>query len=99
VSDLHDAVIEALRLDYGPGTVLVVFRTAAGRVHLDAQGVVLVNAPRREPWGKGGSASVNEVRGPRPLDAGSSANRIEIELQSGDVLEIEAETISIHPAP
>jgi hypothetical protein len=41
---------------------------------------------------------VNDVRGPEPLDAGSNAKRIEIELQSGDVLEIEAVEIAIRPA-
>lgn len=95
--DLHDAVIEEVRLDYGAGTALVVFRTAAGRVRLAADGVLLVNAPRREPWGSGGAASVNGVRGPRPID--SNAMRIEMELQSGDVLEIEAAKIVIRPVP
>ncbi len=56
-----------------------------GRVRLAAEGVLLVNAPRREPWGSGGAASVNGVRGPRPIDAGGNAMRIEIELRSGDV--------------
>ncbi|MGC3999576.1 MAG: tetratricopeptide repeat protein [Anaeromyxobacter sp.] len=93
--DLHDAVIEELHLDLAAGTALVWFRTAAGRVSIAAEGVLLVKAPRREPWGGGGSAYVNEVRGPRPIHAGSEASRIEIELQSGDVLEIEAVKIAI----
>ena len=58
-----------------------------------------MNAPRREPWGRGGAASVNTVRGPHPLHSGDNASRIEIELQSGDVLEIEAAKIVIRPGP
>jgi hypothetical protein len=74
-----------------------VFRTAAGRATLDATGVSLVNAPRRDSWGKGGSASVNSVRGPEPIDPGGDVVRVEIELQSGDVLQIDARAIVIAP--
>jgi hypothetical protein len=96
VIDLHDAIIEELRLDYRAGTVLVMFKTAAGRVNLTAEGVFMVRAPRREPWGS--SAGVNVVRGPGPVYAEGTAVQVEIEMQSGDVLEIEARSIVISPA-
>jgi hypothetical protein len=97
VTDLHDAVIEELRVDYAAGTALVSFRTATGRVTLTADGVLMVKAPRREPWGLGGAGSVNEVRGPSPIAPGGAAVQISIELQSGDVLEVEARHIRFAP--
>lgn len=96
--DLHDAVLEELRIDYQAGTAVIVFKTAAGKANLTAEGVLMVRAPRREPWGSGGSASVNEVRGPAPIYAEASAVQVEIELQSGDLLEIEARKIVIAAA-
>jgi hypothetical protein len=45
VTDFHDAVIEELSLDYAAGSALVVFRKAAGRVNLVAEGVLLVRRP------------------------------------------------------
>lgn len=97
--DLHDAVLEELRLDYRTGDVLVVFATADGNVHLTAHGMYMLRAPRREPWGQGGSHCVNKVNGPGPIYFGHrSAVIVEIELQSGDLLEIEAQEILIAPA-
>lgn len=95
--DLRDAVLEQLRLDYRGGKVLVVFSTSSGEVHLVADGVFMVRAPRREPRGHGRSEFVDEVRGPGPIYADSSAVHIELQLKSGDVLEIEARQITIAP--
>jgi hypothetical protein len=95
--DLHDAVLEDLRLDYRGGTVLVVFSTSSGEVHLKAEGVFMVRAPRREPRGRGGSEYVHEVRGPGAIYADSPAVHVEVQLKSGDVLEIEARQITIAP--
>ena len=95
--DLHGAVLEELRLDYRGGTVLVVFSTSSGEVHLKADGVFMVRAPRRQPWGRGGSEYVHEVRGPRALYPDSPVVQVEVQLGSGDVLEIEARQITIAP--
>jgi hypothetical protein len=95
--DLHDAVLEELRLDYEHGTVLVRFRTAQGTVTLRADDVFMVRAPRRQPWGLGNSHRVNRVHGPGPIYSDSHAVQIEIQMQSGDTLEIEAGAIAAAP--
>jgi hypothetical protein len=95
--DLHNAVLEELRLDYRGGTVLVVFSTSAGEVHLKADGVFMVRAPRREPRGRSRSEYVHEVRGPEAIYSDSAAVHVEVQLESGDVVEIEARQITIAP--
>ncbi len=63
------------------------FRVRGPRlVTLTASEAVLLACPHENPWGP--SVSVNEFRGPRTLDSG--LERVEIELQSGDTLIVEA---------
>lgn len=95
--DLRNAVLEELRLDYRGGIVLVVFNTSSGEVHLKADGVFMVRAPRREPLGRSRSEYVHEVRGPGAIYSGSPAVHVEVQLESGDVVEIEARQITIAP--
>lgn len=58
-------------------------------VAITAAGTTELVCPRRHPWGA--SVSINEVRGPEPHDGGV---RLEIEMQSGDVLALAAQMIT-----
>jgi hypothetical protein len=83
--DLHDATLELLVVDWSEGGVSVHFRIAGGtEVVLTAQGLRHLDLPRSEPWGPSGS--VNRVA--------QGDDRLTIEMQSGDVVVIEAAAFS-----
>jgi hypothetical protein len=95
MQDLHDATPVSVRLDWATGTVVLELRTDAsdaGRMHLIAADTTELLCPRQLPWGP--SVSINEVRGPV---AHGNTMRVEIEMQSGDVLRIEARSITFAP--
>jgi hypothetical protein len=82
---LHDASLESLSLHWGSGALELRLTTASGPCSIRAFDVTRLTVPRGHPWGP--SVSVNEVRGPRTV--GERA-LLEVEMQSGDVLEVEA---------
>jgi hypothetical protein len=57
-------------------------------ISLKASGVTNLSCPHENPWGP--SVSVNEVRG--PVEVRGGLQRIEIEIQSGDTIAVEART-------
>jgi hypothetical protein len=82
---LHDALLLSVHLDYLEGTcVLRLAPVASGECELSFHGVSDFSAPRQQPWGP--SHSVNEVR--------SAGIAYEVELQSGDVLRVVADSWS-----
>jgi hypothetical protein len=83
--DLHDATLRGLVVSWPDGSVTARFRTASGEVVITARGLRHLDLPRDEPWGP--SVSVNRVV--------QTAGRLTIEMQSGDVVTIDAETFSI----
>ncbi len=84
---LHDGTLIGLRFDWDQGRAALIVRTASSpNVKIVASGVRSVTIPRREPWGP--SASINEVR--RPAAGSGDVPRLEVEMQSGDVIVIEA---------
>ena len=88
---LHDAILRSLQLDFAAGTVTAALEPVeASELILVFSGVTGVNAPRDQPWGP--SASVNTLRQPSPF-------QYEIEMQSGDVLVIEAKAFSASGEP
>ncbi len=92
---LHDAVLVELRSSWESGDVIIRLRT--GLSSAPVASVVGVSARRVEwsrtqPWGP--SASVNAVRGPSPT-SDREASRLEIELQSGDTLVLEAKELEL----
>lgn len=64
-----------------------VIKGADVRTTLAATGVAELQIRRRMPWGP--SASINTARWTRPAEEGKGT--LEIEMQSGDVLQVEAE--------
>ena len=95
-ADLHDATRDDVCLDWRTGLVRIAIRLEADEVthvELHALETRYLACPRREDWGK--STYINEVRGPRPVDLGGV--RLEIEMQSGDVIEVEAREVLVIP--
>lgn len=94
---LHDATLESMELFWSSGEVLLRIRTG-DPTH--PQRVVVASAVRRFacdrqlPWGV--SVSINEVRGPVPV--GDDASVVEIEMQSGDLIRIEAAAFNVRHA-
>jgi hypothetical protein len=95
LTKLHDAVLHTVQLDWQNGSIrleLHAFVNAgepAVPVVLRAEQVTLFSCPRQNAWGP--SKYVNAAR-TRSLDAGRT--RLELELQSGDVLELEADAVT-----
>jgi hypothetical protein len=59
-----------------------------------ASAVRRLSCGRQMPWGS--SASINEVRGPTAVGDGVSV--LEIEMQSGDLIRIEADAFTLPDA-
>jgi hypothetical protein len=83
--NLHDATLETVSLDWRAGVAEVRLKSESGTVLLRASAVARLSCPRLYPWGP--SSSVNEVRSLRTADGRAA---LEIEMQSGDVIAIEA---------
>ncbi len=91
--DLHDATLVSISLDWATGSTTIVFRPGQippGEVSLHAEGTRLLRLDRATPWGM--SVSVNQVRGPEPASGGE---RVEIEMQSGDTIEVCGQSIKL----
>jgi hypothetical protein len=94
---LHDATLETLELRWASGEVFLRIRTGDAEqpyLVVVASSVRRVECDRQMPWGF--SISINEIRGPDPT--GGDAACMEIEMQSGDVIRIEAGEFSIRGA-
>lgn len=93
-SDLHDATLEYLRLSWSTGEILVRLRTgiwSCPEVTVRGHAGQRVECPRQHPWGA--SVSVNEVRA--PVEEAQGSVRLEIEMQSGDLLVLVAERFEL----
>lgn len=82
---LHDATLDTITLDWAAGEVEVALRTGSGPRRIRASGVTQLSCPRVQEWGA--SVSVNEVRQVETID---EQRVLQIEMQSGDVIEIRA---------
>lgn len=87
---MHDWTLIGISVDWLKGEITVLFKDAnSSEKTLVGQNFSSLNIPKKDDWGK--SVSVNEVDGPRLLKNGDSF--ISIEIQSGDCIELYAETI------
>lgn len=84
--NLHDATLLSIAFRWGDlATIEARFQDAgACIVELTVVGASLLNCPRENPWGP--SASINAINGPFAEKDGTS--RLELEIQSGDVITI-----------
>lgn len=90
-AELHDATLDGLSVDWKSGVLRIMIKTESARLELRAVDLERLVCPRRNDWGK--SVSINEVRGPFALT--DKTVRLEIEMQSGDVIEVDARQIEL----
>lgn len=93
IDSLHDATLLEVRADVPAATVRLIFRTATGTRVLSGSGLLLLALPHEHPWGP--SSSVLRLEGPAPV--GEDRLRASIEMQSGDVLVVEARILEFEP--
>lgn len=82
--DLHDAVLTEIRIDWINREAVLSFRGAGGSVSATVHGCSSIVLPLDEPWGP--SSSVFALESARSEGGGI---RIELQMQSGDVLVVE----------
>jgi hypothetical protein len=84
---MHEWVLISIECDWKSGRVTFSFgKHSTGGARLVAEGVVDLHVPWMKPWGE--SVHVNEVRGPLPTP--ENLRKVEIEMQSGDVITVTA---------
>lgn len=91
----HDAALKKIELIWESGDVGFHIRTGEQErpcMQIIAESVCRLECPRMMPWGL--SESINEIRGPL-LSSDGKAQRMEIEMQSGDVVSVEAAAFAI----
>lgn len=89
---MHDWTIKLLKVIWKESTVIITFEDSnSHEVDLIIKGLTDLKIPKKDDWGE--SDSVNEIEGPILLDNGK--NYLAIEIQSGDKIEIEADSISM----
>ena len=87
-NDLHDATLIRIACDWRDGRIEVHLRApSCPEVLLVATGVKRFDLSREQPWGP--SVSVSDVHPPVTLADGGS--RLEVAMQSGDAIVIDAE--------
>jgi hypothetical protein len=79
----HDWTLKTIHFDWMHTCATISFDSAnTQNLLLIAQQVADIHVPAVNPWGP--SASVNEIVG--PCDSGNGLKKLEIEMQSGDVI-------------
>jgi hypothetical protein len=96
LDDLHDAILESVTIQSRAATVALTFLPIAyagapAAIRLVAHKWRLFSCPKRDPWGVSSEWRVNESRGPFQIEEGLT--RIELEMQSGDTIEVQAQRI------
>ena len=83
-SDYHDATLEAIVVEWAEATAEVRLQLVGGSpAVLRFTALRSLHVPRLEPWGP--SVSVNTVRA-----AAAPGGAVEVEMQSGDTIRVEA---------
>lgn len=91
---LHDASLIAVSIECASGETVVRMRLheeSARDARIHVTGLTLLGCPRERPWGPG--VSINEVR---LFSLEDGRTRLEIEVQCGDLIEIEGETVELN---
>lgn len=94
MSLMHEWVLLSIEFEWKSGRLTFSFDTyQAGVVFLVAEGVVDLHVPQMKPWGP--SVHVNEVR--EPLARARKVRKLEIEMQSGDIITVTAASFAFPP--
>ena len=107
---LHDAILVSVSLAYGLGTAVLVVDNVSiddlyGTLTLRASGVRAMHCPRWHPWGHSkqawilGHRHAPAVDAPDTLHAKGLATRLELELTTGDQIDVVAEAWTLEFAP
>ena len=88
---MHDWTLNNIDIAWKAGTAVIKMKSARGAEFLSALGIRHLQIPHAYPWGP--SVSVNRVDGPTIRDDGLA--ELTIEMQSGDRIEIVAESFSM----
>ena len=84
---MHDWILERVQIAWGEGkVVLELVDTGSAARTIEFTGVTHFEMPRTHPWGP--SESINRVRG--MVTTPSLGDSVEIEMQSGDIITINA---------
>ncbi|MCG8711119.1 hypothetical protein JHU04_004497 [Brenneria sp. 4F2] len=88
--NIHDWTLLSLLVDWSKGELNIsLLNSGSEQVVIKANGIKLINIPKSDEWGE--SVSVNEL-----IEFNADFNgfeRMRIEVQSGDVIEVIAEKI------
>ena len=88
---MHDWLLISISMDWDLGRLTVELRDSASTVRVvTAVGVRNLQVPKETPWGPSNSVNSSSIE---VLPAGTK--RLQIEMQSGDVIEVVAEQLSI----
>ncbi|WP_409307760.1 hypothetical protein [Pectobacterium sp. B1J-3] len=87
---MHDWILLSLLVYWGKGELVIkLLDNSSESVVIKANGIRLINIPKNDKWGE--SVSINGI-----IELGRDSDgleRMKIEIQSGDVIEIVAEEI------
>jgi len=88
---LHDWTLRGINLDWEQGELVLTVRWRGVISSIICSGIQMLTVPRAFPWGP--SVSIYEVRGPETASEGYE--KLMIQMQSGDEIEIIARRISL----
>ena len=89
-SGLHDAVLVAARLDWGSGSAILELRVwGFEQPRIRARGLRRLEVPREHAWGP--SASILDAK----HEHDAERERLDLQMQSGDLIRIEADEIRL----
>lgn len=91
IQNLHDWTLKSIEVDWAEGRAILSLKGPYGNRDLIAHAVRDLQVPKAEPWGR--SVSINTVTGPDASPEGRE--RLEIEMQSGDVIAILARSFEL----
>jgi len=96
---LHDAILTSISLEVDATTITlnlkpIQFEGAPDHVSLVAHGWKRFSCPKEEPRGHSAVWHVNQTRG--PFEVKSGLLHFELQMQSGDVIEIHASLFERH---
>lgn len=89
---MHDWTLGEITINWITGTLIFFLKNNKSEdVKIQVSGLYNLNLPKKEEWGR--SVSINEINGPLVLANGHMY--LEIEIQSGDTISLEAKLIEL----
>jgi hypothetical protein len=90
--EMHDWTFLTANINWAAGIAQLCFKNQKSEmVTIEAENLLDLHLPRLQEWGP--SVSVNEVKG--PYDVQSGFQKLEIEMQSGDLISLTAKKFKL----